>query len=266
MVAGYNVTSNVSVDSVLAIVWIDNAAVRMLTTHHHVDAKVTKHRKRPSRYKKGPNADRARQYFGQNQFKDIDIPKIIDDYNHHMNGVDKQDQRRSYYSIVTQHRTSRIWMPLFFFLLDTVMVNSHLVGVLLGCPMKENKSYYHDVIEHLLYGQTVLETVQLRSRNRANDHDPAAPDNGQESNCGIISQSNIRKVYVSKKFKPPLSRRTNLPHKQVRLEGEARMHCVYCRWQAKLHNKNRHSCQTRFACNICKVPLCRDSCFEKWHQ
>ncbi|PWW76547.1 hypothetical protein C7212DRAFT_295130 [Tuber magnatum] len=42
-----------------------------------------------------------------------------------MRGVDIADQRRSYYS--TQLRVVRTWMPLFFWLLDTSIINSFLI-------------------------------------------------------------------------------------------------------------------------------------------
>ena len=53
------------------------------------------------------------------------IPKMIDDYNQHMGGVDIADQRRAYYN--TQITSCRIWMPLFFWLLDTAIVNSYII-------------------------------------------------------------------------------------------------------------------------------------------
>lgn len=55
----------------------------------------------------------------------FDIPKIIDDYNHKMNGVDLSDQFRSYYN--TQLTVFRMWMPLFFWILDTTIVNSYQI-------------------------------------------------------------------------------------------------------------------------------------------
>src|SRR3954451_18246919 len=42
-----------------------------------------------------------------------------------MGGVDIADQHRQYYS--TQITTGRTWMPLFFWLLDTAIINSYLI-------------------------------------------------------------------------------------------------------------------------------------------
>jgi len=43
-----------------------------------------------------------------------------------MGGVDIADQRRSYY--YTQLRTCRNWFPLFFWLLDTAVINCYLLA------------------------------------------------------------------------------------------------------------------------------------------
>ena len=53
--------------------------------------------------------------------KELQIPKIVDDYNHYMGEVDIADQLRSYYNcqLITHHT----WFPLFFWILDTTLVN-----------------------------------------------------------------------------------------------------------------------------------------------
>ena len=53
-----------------------------------------------------------------------------------MGGVDIADQRRGYYS--SQLTTRRCWMPLFFWLLDTVVVNSYLLCKAAGLEMAHN--------------------------------------------------------------------------------------------------------------------------------
>src|SRR4051812_39970006 len=58
--------------------------------------------------------------------KTVAIPKTIDDYNHHMGGVDIANQRRSYYN--TQIISHRTWMTIFFWLLDTAIINSYLIA------------------------------------------------------------------------------------------------------------------------------------------
>lgn len=59
-------------------------------------------------------------------FKDLFIPKAIDDYNHHMQDVDPADQLRVEF---TCHRKQnyRTWWPLFYFLIDVACVNAYLL-------------------------------------------------------------------------------------------------------------------------------------------
>ena len=57
----------------------------------------------------------------------IEIPKVIDDYNHWMGGIDRNDQLISNYR--HQLHCKRIWMPLMLHSLDVLHVNAHLVHV-----------------------------------------------------------------------------------------------------------------------------------------
>ena len=70
------------------------------------------------------NATKARLPFapGENT-KLLPIPKIIDDYNQYMGGVDIADQLRSNYCV--QQKSQRNCLPLFFLLLDTAIINSY---------------------------------------------------------------------------------------------------------------------------------------------
>src|SRR5438477_55219 len=71
------------------------------------------------------NAAKVRAIFGHASKKSLPIPVVIDDYNHFMGGVDIADQLRGYYG--TQLTVRRTWMPLFFWLLDTAIINSYLI-------------------------------------------------------------------------------------------------------------------------------------------
>lgn len=55
-----------------------------------------------------------------------------------MGGVDITDQRRSYY--YTQLRTCRNWYPLFFWLLDTAIINSFILYRLINSNSKSKVS------------------------------------------------------------------------------------------------------------------------------
>ena len=72
------------VENVLAILWIDNGPVTMLTTIHNIGEEwtVTHEHHRPR--KTSSNANTVYQVFGNLSRKALEIPKIIDDYNQYM--------------------------------------------------------------------------------------------------------------------------------------------------------------------------------------
>ena len=118
----------VSNAEVLAVLWMDNAPVTMLTTVHNIHGSkshVDTERKRPRNT--SSNAAGVRQLFGEGEFvKPLSIPSCIDDYNHFMGGIDIADQYRSYYT--TQLIARRNWLPIFFFwILDTALINSFII-------------------------------------------------------------------------------------------------------------------------------------------
>ncbi|KAG9069660.1 hypothetical protein KI688_008982 [Linnemannia hyalina] len=88
----WNTLSGVIVDNaVLAAVWIDNAPVNLLTTFYTItgDCRVPRTRWRPRIT--SSNGKAIREYFQDAPSAAVVIPKIIDDYNNHMNGVDISD-------------------------------------------------------------------------------------------------------------------------------------------------------------------------------
>ena len=71
------------------------------------------------------NATKVREVFGTTSKKSLPIPIIIDNYDHFMGGMDIADQLHGYYA--TQLAVRRTWMSLFFWLLDTAIINSYLI-------------------------------------------------------------------------------------------------------------------------------------------
>jgi len=112
-----------SAGKVLALQWQDNSAVHFLSTIHTLEAKVISERKKP-RYTSS-NGPAIRRVFGSHERVNIPIPGITDDYNQFKVGVDLADQYRSYY--FTQLKCLRNWPPIFYWLLDTTVINSYLL-------------------------------------------------------------------------------------------------------------------------------------------
>jgi hypothetical protein len=122
----WDTLSGIVIDDVLAILWMDNGPVTMLSTIHQINGdenRIERVRRRPR--ETSTNATKVRAIFGSASKKSLPIPIVIDDYNHFMGGVDIADQLRGYYN--TQLSVRRTWMPLFFWLLDTAIVNSYLI-------------------------------------------------------------------------------------------------------------------------------------------
>ena len=80
---GMEVGATVSNCGVLAVLWMDNALVTMLTTVHNIhDAKLHVVTERKCLRDTSSNAAGVRQLFGPGEFvKLLSIPTCIDDYN-----------------------------------------------------------------------------------------------------------------------------------------------------------------------------------------
>ncbi|KGM92626.1 uncharacterized protein PADG_11076 [Paracoccidioides brasiliensis Pb18] len=68
------------------------------------------------------NAHIVRPVFENQPRKNLQIPKIIDDYNHNMNGGDLANQYRASYS--SRRVSYRTWLPIFYWILDAAVVNA----------------------------------------------------------------------------------------------------------------------------------------------
>jgi hypothetical protein len=69
-----------------------------------------KERRRPA--KTSINRRLIREIFGDESVKELEIPYFINDYNHHMGGVDLINQFREVYE--THRPTFRNWWPLLY--------------------------------------------------------------------------------------------------------------------------------------------------------
>ena len=107
--------------TVAQMAWRDNNVVLFATTIGDLEAVIIQPRKRPAASHTG--APKTRKAFGDEITKDMEIPVLINEYNHHMGAVDRFDQLRSYYDVLQSHR--KAWRPLFSLLLEIIMVNSY---------------------------------------------------------------------------------------------------------------------------------------------
>jgi Transposase IS4 len=145
------------VDGVLCFLWQDNNAVLGITTAFDLFQRVQRIRKRPGIT--STNARIVRPVFGDAVRKRLWIPKVIDEYNHHMGGVDLANQLRSNYT-VNRPFEHRIWHPLWHFLIDITSVNAFICWRF-GKPrrLRNHRSFREKLIEALLTHPLECEAV-----------------------------------------------------------------------------------------------------------
>ena len=119
-----NTISGLVCREVLVCLWQDNNLVQFMSTVHQITNEPSNYPMKVRRRPRVTNANRANvtAFFGERALVSMPTPKLAIDYNNKMNSVDIADQFRSYYS--TQLRVSRVWMPVFFWLLDTAVINA----------------------------------------------------------------------------------------------------------------------------------------------
>ena len=96
-------------DKMMCLKWKDKREVCMLSTFH--DDSVTSKKRRTKHSADGTET--------------IKKPKVVEDYNQYMGGVDKSDQLILYYGFA--HRRVKWWERAFFHLLDLCLVNAHIL-------------------------------------------------------------------------------------------------------------------------------------------
>ena len=114
-----------TVDQYMTLVarWMDNGIVFCVSTVHKAGQIIERCRRRPRKTLK--NKARVDRIWGQQGKVDIWIPKLIDDYDHWMGGVDLCDQHISYYH--PNIRCRRNWVPMFILMLSIIRSNSYIV-------------------------------------------------------------------------------------------------------------------------------------------
>lgn len=168
-----------------------------------------------------------------------------------MNGVDVADQLRSYYN--TQQTVRRNWMPLFFWLLDTAIVNAYRIARTLGST-QEQKEFRHELVWDLI--ELTNDTKEVRLRNCLK----------KEIREELKKETRPK---VTKNFE--LSNQRFVPGNHFAEWRERRESCQWCTWLASKKNldldrKSPHKSQ--LWCTMCNVPLCCNinrNCFVSFH-
>ena len=175
----------------------------------------------------------------------LPIPGAIDDYNSFMGGVDIADQLRA--GFTTQQRGLKPWRPLFYWLLDSSIINAFRLR------------------EHQRKAKLGKKKDKLRSLHRAfrvelvvellKDPTPTVS----------------KRPYVTKHMELPKIRLTWPIEIHCQISGK-RAPCVFCRWSRvtkrgrteKVIAKSQNVCKTTLVCSHCSINLCME-CFNIFH-
>lgn len=279
----WNTLAGEVIDEVLALIWMDNNYVLLLTTIHKVkgaESYIWRSRRRPG--VTSTNAKVVRPIFGGQHTRMLLIPVLIDMYNHFMGGVDIADQRRSYWP--TQLRVSRTWLPLFFWCLDTAIVNAFILYRIVNITAGELAK---TLLDHRQFRETLyLELLNEGSPSLRRSFTPTA---------NIITR---RRRHASNSTLPATRLHPGV-HLKTKEKNGRKGYCSYCCWlrglerhqaidQVKTVNRKfvtvlengtiqraylfnnvpgglgKKPAQTRTYCEFCKTFLC-SICFDSYH-
>jgi hypothetical protein len=230
--------------------WKDQAFVLMMSSVLSGDEQVRRLRRRPK--ETSSKAKTSRVPFGKEAVKELSIPVITDEYNHHMGAVDEFDHLTAQNSGLRPVRRGGS-QALEHWLLRTVLVNCYLLALCSDVPeprqvsFRSQQDFRKQLVSSLLAMGRDSEVCKKRR-------------------IGIISQEAIQAPEGS--------------HEQVKMAKRGM--CVNCRGfrfrdrpkkrvaLAEIAaNKGRESTfhLSCFGCKQCDVNLCRNrGCFDVFHK
>lgn len=237
-------------NKVLQMGWKDNAFCLAMTTVISQDAMIVRNRKRPKLT--SSKAKTARVPFGELARKDLEIPLLFDEYNHHMGSVDQGDQLFSVYPGLRPIRRGG-GQALEHWLLVTVLVNTYLIAR--HSPPSETTSInfrsQRDFRLKLVQSLLVLgKELSRLSRKRSIAHMSTKAIASPVSSHTMVKMKSRRQCAACKGL-----RHSDRPQKRIALSAIA-------------GNEGRPSTynKTLFGCKECDVWLCsiRD-CWSIFH-
>jgi hypothetical protein len=83
---------------------------------------------------------------------------MVDDYNHFMNSVDIADQLRAKFT--TRQQTYRTWLLMFYFCLDTAIVNAYIIYITHWNPSLATKKKVQST--HRAFREKLVDSLLLR--------------------------------------------------------------------------------------------------------
>ena len=166
----------------------------------------------------------------QNRFSSPTVkPVIVNTHNHKMNGVDIADQHTVYYSFI--RKTVKWWRKLFFWMLETAVVNSYVLYRETTPSPKSHIHYRRTLVDSL--SSSYIQSAPPRPLSGRPRQRPQHETNGPERLNKCLH----------------LLRKTNIQRD-----------CLVC-------SKTQHRVRPSYQCKTCPdTPyLCPGSCFERYH-
>jgi len=111
------------VGNICCLIWQDDSSVLFITSYHDITKRFERLQHRPKI--RSSNVTAVRRVFKVESCKILPISEFIDNYSYNIGGVDIVDQLRSYYSTLKPSHPN--WLPLFYWLLDTLLVNPYRI-------------------------------------------------------------------------------------------------------------------------------------------
>jgi len=135
-----------------------------------------------------------------------------------MNGVDRADQLCASYP--TQLKAQRNWLPLFYWLLDTSIVNSFILFRLLH-PQARHRAFRIDLVQSLYtYSSPSIAPVKPST----------------------YYAKKTTTIYSSKHQKALPKPAPEGDHRLKHLSSGRRLSCIFCRFKEKKSHRTRYVC------------------------
>ena len=261
-------------DTVTSFVWQDRNLVRFLTTAHNPAEQKQAGRRRPNTNSRDKRYQQAvEQVFGSSFKKTLNQPAIAVDYNNYMGGVDIADQYRA--SFNTQLRSLRTWYPLFFWLLDSAVINSFLL-----CKMTwPNSKKDYIATQRGFRIKLAWNLIEHGFGMLSHHHQRIINNPLQQSKQRQRNRRNLTKNSLDLPACRMLPGNHKIVTKFSRNQNERQKYCFWCLWRIRMAEKAtglgidpeirppKSARRTVYGCTVCSdVALCKNGCFEQFHQ
>lgn len=195
---------------IAAVKWMDKKPVRFLSTAHSPR-----------------NVSNVRRRVGKGSRAEIGCPKVVEEYNKIMGGVDKFDQYHERYAI--GRRSTKWWHRIFYYLIDLAIVNSYLLWHLRN-PKCDHLTFRLKLSRQLINGYTTRKSIG----RPPNFVKISTPDEVRTANVGVhmpVKNVNYRRCKLCS---------------SKSVENRSRFTCSYCK--VPLCITEDRACFTKFHC------------------